>query len=879
MPMNDSFASYEAALTALLQELRQRNHPRYSEALIYEQRLRENIQQSRWYGDTESSRSIRSEVLARLTELSLDVLNRPFYELGIPDNNRGSPALLLSSPNSQAESAATIPPATPTVYPLHDAALIATFHGQRGMLNALADHLVQQFELSPSNTTTFSNESTETLLLHFDPPAAADTSVIQLALNSNELVVTAWQTLRTRLECVLDATLLHLPVWGYSLVYQAMLSEEPQGTLDSALQATLQALEPVVQRLQPTPGEKLPLLASSTLPGGMVSLHHIPLKNDGWEAANVYVALSLPDPNNQLVRQGLLSRGATLLMPDLIAHKIYHQIRQYRSGGWLNNYNHLVDSLRDDTDMALNSNADDGAYHEHIATLKQKSSAMLSRIQNLKALHISLTQQNENLPWWIEHAPGDKALFQFHQRHGQKAVIDLDLLLKKGQTALDGARTALEHMQQNQASVPTSPQRPSTIATTNEPLQVILRFEPTNRGATITWESRLGTKKSRFVTPYTGEDLRLVIQALDALQYPQHPYAGPTFSAEEQERLKALELWGYKRVSREAPRLVGQKLYNALRKSREGGEALNSVREAARAQGLAIRYILHFPSDAVELAALPWELLWDERQAVLLSRGGPEIDSCERYLDLDMALSPPLPVGKKLHVLALAPHAHSPQQLRDEERAARLKSWRALEEQGLLSWDELSPVTAASLDERMRRGPVPDIVHYYGHGAYTNGQGALLFDAPHTSEPGKLVSAQHLDAPHMVEEGELINMRRLAVMLGGIRLILLCACQSAMVPALGHEESLLTGIAPALSAVAEVVVAMQLSTRGSAATQFSDVFYSELVRGRSVQAAVATARRSLYVTESDGMSWYVPTLYIRTREQRPIYFVQPRRDD
>jgi hypothetical protein len=68
---------------------------------------------------------------------------------------------------------------------------------------------------------------------------------------------------------------------------------------------------------------------------------------------------------------------------------------------------------------------------------------------------------------------------------------------------------------------------------------------------------------------------------------------------------------------------------------------------------------------------------------------------------------------------------------------------------------------------------------------------------------------------------------------------------------------------------------MQLTVRISAATRFSEVFYEEIARGRSLQAAIADARRSLYVTEGDGASWYVPTLYIRSREQKPVYLVEP----
>ncbi|PDW02654.1 CHAT domain-containing protein [Candidatus Viridilinea mediisalina] len=388
------------------------------------------------------------------------------------------------------------------------------------------------------------------------------------------------------------------------------------------------------------------------------------------------------------------------------------------------------------------------------------------------------------------------------------------------------------------------------------PPYLTLRFTPTPDGARIKWESNAGgVYSSSFSLPFAREALPTLIKALDALQHPEYPDVGPPFSPEEVQHLSALGFWDGRRIVPELHRLVGQQLYAALIADRAGELALRLAREAARTQRQALTYLLRFPPAAVELAALPWEALWDDRQALLLSRGGRQPDALVRYIDLNEALSPPLPVGQKLHILALAPQAGIPPQIRAAERAARHASWTALRDQGLLTWDELAPVTARALDDRMRAGPPPDVIHYYGHGSYSDGQGYLVFD----SEIG---AGQH----------ELVSAGRLATLLGEIRLIMLFACQSAMVPTT-PQASLFTGIAPALSAVSEAVVAMQLTVRVTAATRFSEVCYRELARGRSLQAAVAEARRSLYVIEQDGASWYVPTLYLRTREQRPVYLL------
>lgn len=392
-----------------------------------------------------------------------------------------------------------------------------------------------------------------------------------------------------------------------------------------------------------------------------------------------------------------------------------------------------------------------------------------------------------------------------------------------------------------------------------EPLQVTLEIKPKNRtGASISWSSWMGGETtSQFVLPYPPADLPLVIKALDAAQHPDHPTGGPQFSAAEQAALAKHGLWSGARVPVDAHRSVGKKIYAALIKDREGEAVLRTVRSAAVGEGKPLSYVLRFPEEAVELASLPWEAMRDDRSALLLARGAREIDSCQRYLNMSQAISPPLPAGQKLHILALSPQAGIPQGVRDAERTARLKSWNALKAKGLLEYDELTEVTMTALDDRMRAGPQPDIIHYYGHGIYKNGQGHLIFDNP--------------DLP---KQREFVDADRLAALLGGIRLIMIHACQSAMVDDPESEGGLLTGVAPALSRVSEAVVAMQLTVRISAATRFAEVFYEEIARGRSLQAAVASARRSLYVLEGDGASWYVPTLYIRTREQKPVYLVR-----
>lgn len=76
----DIYSSYEAGLRRLLNRI-ERDHPRHSDALAYQHRLKENIAQSRRYGDTDTRRAERTEIIERLNELTLSVLDITFSEL------------------------------------------------------------------------------------------------------------------------------------------------------------------------------------------------------------------------------------------------------------------------------------------------------------------------------------------------------------------------------------------------------------------------------------------------------------------------------------------------------------------------------------------------------------------------------------------------------------------------------------------------------------------------------------------------------------------------------------------------------------------------------------------------------------------------------
>ena len=78
--MTDSYTRYETGVRALLARLG-RDHPRSADALVYQQRLHDNLTAARRYGDTETRRAERAEIIDRLNALAQAALGVSFNAL------------------------------------------------------------------------------------------------------------------------------------------------------------------------------------------------------------------------------------------------------------------------------------------------------------------------------------------------------------------------------------------------------------------------------------------------------------------------------------------------------------------------------------------------------------------------------------------------------------------------------------------------------------------------------------------------------------------------------------------------------------------------------------------------------------------------------
>ncbi len=400
---------------------------------------------------------------------------------------------------------------------------------------------------------------------------------------------------------------------------------------------------------------------------------------------------------------------------------------------------------------------------------------------------------------------------------------------------------------------------------TYQPVLLSVDFSSYHRGFFVRWEANevIDITQSQMPMPIAAHDVPLVLRALDVLQDPAYPHPWTsaqevafTFSPAEQDRLRELDFWGDgERVPADLPRRVGRRLFRALTHDKRGAEALKIVRNYALAVDRPLLISCHFNAHApadIALAALPWELLWADEPTPLLAERRLSA-SIERRLKHTGPPPQPAPGSGALRILALSPQAGIPPELRQLERSARISALRPLLEQGLAEMRELSPVSRREL-ERVVREWSPDVIHYYGHGRYEQGAGALLLDRESGGEewtpPGALAAAA-----------------------GGVRMVLLHACQGAMAT---PGSALLSSVAPALSiAGVPVVIGMQFTIRADAATRMASIVYAGLAQGRSVQEALVAARIALYVGETDQVSWFVPALYVRNRTLGPMYLRPP----
>jgi hypothetical protein len=338
-----------------------------------------------------------------------------------------------------------------------EAALIATFYGPSDgqSIHDLHEQFYRRLSSPPRKPDVpprWENREDlerEAFGHRFKPPgrAAIDTTVVQLALNAPGDAANAWKDRRQKLEEeveALDTSALE-GIWGYTLVYQARLKDGV--TRDHAMGK----LMPSITRL--CGKEQLHPLAKTDVPDdGRVWLLGTADHVDGLSAGTVYCALGPPKAEEALLDMFYGDR-AVLLIPDLIAHKGYYQMRQYLGRELGRRYKENMRYLREITEDLLEDlelQREMGAKLEDLFTMYIR---LVPAISALKELHVSMRQQFENYNRWREHYKRWRAhvegngVVEFHGDQVRTAVLELQLMIEPLQYALDTADKAVSAAQ------------------------------------------------------------------------------------------------------------------------------------------------------------------------------------------------------------------------------------------------------------------------------------------------------------------------------------------------------------------------------------------------------------------------------------------------
>ena len=291
----------------------------------------------------------------------------------------------------------------------------------------------------------------------------------------------------------------------------------------------------------------------------------------------------------------------------------------------------------------------------------------------------------------------------------------------------------------------------------------------------------------------------------------------------------------------ELAKTFGGRLFSAVMVGRVG-ELYRAAFAEARAAGSGLRLTLSL-TDAPELAAVPWEYLYDEPAFLSISTWTPVV----RYLDLPKprrALEVQLP----LRILGIVGTPWDAETLNTAVEQGRLEdALRPLIDAGAVTLDWLEEVNLLALARKLR----PDtyhVLHFIGHGGFddASGEGAVLFED--SAGRGRLVSGDQL--------GTVLADKV------SLRLVVLNSCEGARTslddPFSGVAASLVRREIPA-------VIGMQFEITDRAAVLFAGEFYAMLAAGRSVDSAVTEARLAIFADQND-VEWGTPVLFMRVAD-------------
>jgi WD40 repeat protein len=290
---------------------------------------------------------------------------------------------------------------------------------------------------------------------------------------------------------------------------------------------------------------------------------------------------------------------------------------------------------------------------------------------------------------------------------------------------------------------------------------------------------------------------------------------------------------------------VGKALFTALLGTGEVGGRYRAVAAVADERGEELRIVLRI--DAPELAALPWEAMFDEDAGGYVCRQHQLV----RHVPVAAGV-PPLTVQLPLRVLGvISAPTDLPPLNAGRERDLLASALSEPVKSGLVEVAWAASATWGGIHDQLMAGPW-HVIHFIGHG-----------DFDPDRDEGLLALTTDDGTANLVEASRFSDLLRQAKPMP--RLIVLNSCQGGAAspsdPFAGTAASLTRSGVPA-------VVAMQYSVSDNAAIAFARGFYSALARTRGIDEAVSSGRVGILGTSGQTLEWLTPVLYLRGPENR-----------
>ncbi len=290
-----------------------------------------------------------------------------------------------------------------------------------------------------------------------------------------------------------------------------------------------------------------------------------------------------------------------------------------------------------------------------------------------------------------------------------------------------------------------------------------------------------------------------------------------------------------------------EQLGDALFRAVFQGEMLKAFQgclaKARSGPGLRIRLRLN---DVPHLAGLPWEYLYHAEGHGFLALSGrtPVV----RYLEMSEGLDTLL-VEPPLRILAVisTPKGYRELAEADEEWRRLVAVLEPLRRSGLIQVERLERPTAGALESRLRTGLPIHVLHFVGHGGFSElrGEGVLVFE----DEAGKGVPVGGPSLAYLLQDHP------------SLRLAVLNACNGART----SHESPFAGTAQVLVQHGlPAVIAMQSEVMDETSCRFAEKFYEALAAGLPVDACVGEVRKALAAERNP--EWGTPVLYLRATD-------------